>query len=248
MTQHFFGWMPSLADHRDIVLSVTHTVNALPTTTNNRKNVNWCYDQGSESSCTGNAWADLCKYVWKKDLQKDVNPSRNFIYYNEREIEQDTPLDNGATLRSGAQVLSDTGFCLEETWGYSQGTLYTPPPVGCYTQAASYKIKSYIAVQDNHMARLYCLASGYPFVFGMTVTASFETQNVSETGIVPMPTQEDKVIGGHAIMAVDYDDARQVFVVLNSWGSSWGDNGFFYLPYSYMESNLTSDYWTLRVV
>ena len=94
-----------------------------------------------------------------------------------------------------------------------------------------------------------CLAAGYPFVFGFTVLSSFETQEVADTGVMPMPADGDKQLGGHAVCCVGYDDDKQCFVVRNSWGSSWGDGGYFYMPYKYMtDSGLASDFWTIRWV
>jgi C1A family cysteine protease len=94
-----------------------------------------------------------------------------------------------------------------------------------------------------------CLASGYPFVFGFTVYDSFESQQVANTGIVPMPASGESVVGGHAVMAVGYDDSQHRFIVRNSWGSGWGMQGYFTIPYAYLtEANLSSDFWTIRLV
>jgi C1A family cysteine protease len=94
-----------------------------------------------------------------------------------------------------------------------------------------------------------CLASGYPFVFGFTVYESFEGAVVRQTGHAPMPAPRERAIGGHAVMAVGYDDARQWFLVRNSWGPRWGMAGYFTLPYSYLiQAVLSKDFWTIRIV
>jgi C1A family cysteine protease len=94
-----------------------------------------------------------------------------------------------------------------------------------------------------------CLASGYPFVFGFTVYESFENQQVAQTGHAPMPTPNEQVLGGHAVMAVGYEDAHHWFIVRNSWGTGWGMQGYFTLPYAYLlDTNLSSDFWTIRIV
>jgi len=94
-----------------------------------------------------------------------------------------------------------------------------------------------------------CLASGYPFVFGFTVYASFEGAAVAKTGIVSMPGAKEKTVGGHAVMAVGYDDATREFLVRNSWGPGWGLKGYFKIPYAYLLSTkLASDFWTIRSV
>ena len=94
-----------------------------------------------------------------------------------------------------------------------------------------------------------CLAHGNPFVFGIAVYASFESDQVAQTGQVPMPAPGEQLLGGHAIMAVGYDDSTQRFTVRNSWGSGWGMSGYFTLPYAYLISRgLSSDFWTLLTV
>ena len=94
-----------------------------------------------------------------------------------------------------------------------------------------------------------CLASGYPFVFGFTVYESFESPQVAQTGIAPMPAAGEKVLGGHAVLAVGYEDSSQRFVIRNSWGDGWGMGGYFTFPYAYLtDANLSDDFWTVRLV
>ena len=94
-----------------------------------------------------------------------------------------------------------------------------------------------------------CLAAGFPFVFGFTVYESFESDAVAQTGMVPMPGSTEAVKGGHAVVSVGSDDNRRLFYVRNSWGSSWGDNGYCYMPYEYLLSaHLANDFWTIRTV
>jgi C1A family cysteine protease len=86
-------------------------------------------------------------------------------------------------------------------------------------------------------------------VFGFTVYASFEGNEVANSGIVPMPAPGEKVVGGHAVAAVGYDDNKQMFIVRNSWGPDWGLAGYFMIPFAYLtDSNLADDFWTIRMV
>lgn len=102
-------------------------------------------------------------------------------------------------------------------------------------------------VQDLNQMR-GCLASGYPFVFGFAVYSSFECPQVARKGIVPMPASGERQLGGHAVMAVGYDDYKQGFIVRNSWGKEWGMDGYFMMPYTYLcQSSLASDFWTIRL-
>jgi C1A family cysteine protease len=94
-----------------------------------------------------------------------------------------------------------------------------------------------------------CLASGYPFVFGFTVYESFESNVVARTGHAPMPGSSERVLGGHAVCAVGYDNDKRWFICRNSWGTGWGMRGYFTLPYDYLaNSDLSADFWTIRVV
>lgn len=94
-----------------------------------------------------------------------------------------------------------------------------------------------------------CLAEGYPFVFGFTVYESFESDIVAQTGNVPMPSTGETVKGGHAVVAVGYNDEQRVFIVRNSWGNNWGLNGYCLMPYEYLlTAHLTNDFWTIRSV
>jgi len=94
-----------------------------------------------------------------------------------------------------------------------------------------------------------CLASGYPFIFGFTVYESFESPGVTRSGHAPMPQWGERPIGGHAVMAVGYDDSNQWFLVRNSWGKAWGMSGYFTIPYAYLiQPGLSQDFWTIRLV
>jgi C1A family cysteine protease len=91
------------------------------------------------------------------------------------------------------------------------------------------------------------LALGFPFIFGFSVYESFESETVSRTGIVPMPSPGEKMLGGHAVLAVGYDDTTQRFLVRNSWGTSWGMKGYFTIPYAYLtDRNLSDDFWLVQ--
>ena len=94
-----------------------------------------------------------------------------------------------------------------------------------------------------------CLASGFPFIYGFAVYESFESRDVAKTGHVPMPKAKEALLGGHAVVAVGYDESKQWFIVRNSWGKGWGMDGYFTMPYPYLlQGSLASDFWTIRSV
>lgn len=248
-----YGWKRGLPDFRLWNLhthpfSMLSVPEKLPDEIDLSTTIDWIYDQGKEGSCTGQSSASLAKFVWRKDLQKDVNPSRNFIYWCERDLEGDTDQDAGADLHDGMKVLQQTGFCLEETWDYNDRTMLVKPPLGCYTQAQGYRCASYFAINQERDKIQSALVAGYPFVFGFTVYDSFEDDYVAQTGLMPMPNSGEDQAGGHAVLCVGYNNKTSRYKVMNSWGSSWGDKGYFYMPYEYLESpQLADSLLTIRV-
>lgn len=221
------------------------------------------YDQGRIGSCTANAIAAAIQFDRAKAEQApDFTPSRMFIYYFERFTEHSLPTDSGAQLRDGIKVVNKRGAPPENEWPYDdtpadEETQLFPksskaiakPPAKVLSDAASYKVVSYSRVLQNPRQMKGCLADGYPFVLGFTVYNSlFDAQGVPRTE-VPLPSTSDSVEGGHAVLAVGYDDARSMFICRNSWGIDVQDKGYFYIPYAYLtDPQLASDFWTIRAV
>ncbi len=91
------------------------------------------------------------------------------------------------------------------------------------------------------------LAYGLPFIFGFMAYESFVSLQVAQDGHVPLPQPGEQVLGGHAVLAVGYDDRNEWFLVRNSWGTNWGIKGYFTMPYAYLlDSNLAHDFWTIQ--
>ena len=112
-----------------------------------------------------------------------------------------------------------------------------------------HKALTYLSIDQNLADMKGCLASGYPFVFGFSVYSNFESPEVASSEIVQMPGADETLMGGHAVMAVGYDDKNTRFLVRNSWGPNWGLKGYFYIPYAYLlDDNLANDFWTIRTV
>ena len=208
------------------------------------------YDQGSLGSCSANA-IGFCYHF--DELKQQENspfiPSRLFLYYNERVIEGNVNLDSGAEIHDGIQSINQTGLCHESMWVYDTTKFKDKPTDDCYTDALSHKAIEYRAIPQELDQIKQCLVDGYPIVFGFLVYQSFESSQVAATGIVPMPQPNESVIGGHAVASVGYDDEKNWFIVRNSWGSNWGDNGYFYMPYAYvLNSELADDFWTVSKI
>ncbi len=246
-----YGWIPDLPDQRDYLYSSpTHVLKALPTSVDLRPGCPPVYDQGQLGSCTANAIAGAIEFDQiKQQLAQIFVPSRLFIYYNERAMEGTVNSDSGAMIRDGVKSVATQGGCPESEWPYTISQFTVKPPQQCYQDALAHKVALYQRITPTLSQLKGCLASGYPFIFGFTVYASFESDAIDKTGIVPMPRYGEQVLGGHAVVAIGYNDMHQWFIVRNSWSDQWGDKGYCYMPYAYLtNSQLASDFWTIQSV
>lgn len=254
-----YGWRPQLPDARDKMYARRRTGN-LPPAADLRPSMPPVYDQGQLGSCTGNAIAGAMEYERDRQGLPDFTPSRLFVYYNERALEGTVSSDSGAVIRDGIKVVNTQGVCPETLWPYDIGMFTVKPPQRCYVAATKDKAVQYESIQTLGDLK-DALASNLSVVFGFTVYQSFESQAVAQTGVMPMPKKGESVVGGHAVLAVGYSDAKSQVIVRNSWGASWGDQGYFYMPYQYLtgskassdtspvsNAHLASDFWAIQAV
>lgn len=247
--QFGYGWLPDLPDTRDLMYAVPYPImKEIPKKIDLRSVCPPVLMQGSLGSCTANAIASAHQFnQMKQSPIKNFQPSRLFIYYNEREMEGTVPYDSGAYIRDGFKSIANQGVCPEVMWPYIIPQFTTKPLRACYEDAMNHQAIQYLRLTQTLSQLKGCLAEGYPFVFGFTVYESFD--QVDKSGIVNLPSKSEKVRGGHAVLAVGYDDDLQRFIVQNSWDTDWGDMGYFYMPYSYLtDESLSADFWTLRLV
>jgi C1A family cysteine protease len=247
----WYGWIPDLPDHRDRMFAAPFAeVAPLPPRVDLRPGCPEVYDQGALGSCTANAIAAALEFdQMKQALGRVFVPSRLFIYYNERVIEGTVEEDAGAMIRDGMKSVAKQGAPHERLWPYVISKFRTRPTPASYKDGAKHPAVLYQRVVQHVSQFEACLAAGYPFVFGFAVYESFETAAVSRSGRVPMPKRTELLIGGHAVLAVGYDETKRVFIVRNSWGKGWGMQGYFTMPFDYLfDSNLSDDFWTVRLV
>ncbi len=208
--------------------------------------MDYIYNQFDLGSCTANSLAWAFRYKQKNIIE----PSRLFIYYNERyldylEGDNDVKEDDGSTLQQGINTLKKYGVCDEKYCPYIINNFAVKPSKESYVNAELNQIIDYGIVKQDLFSMKKCLAEGNPFVFGIYVFDSFE--NVSTDGIVPDPDiNNENILGGHAIIAVGYDDNSKMFKFANSYGRNWGKNGYGYISYDYLTNkDLTDDLWTI---
>ncbi len=239
-----YGWRPDVPDTRDLYYGAIRPVVRLPKSVDLRAHCSTVELQGNLGSCTAQALAGNLEFLDNKIDHAYTDVSRLFVYYNERVLEGSVDSDSGAALRDGIKTLAKTGACAETLWPYRVAKFAVRPPPRCYTDALTHRIVSYHRI-TGLPEMIACLAEGYPFVFGIAVYESFESEEVKRTGKVPMPEETERMVGGHAVMAVGYDQSQKRLLVRNSWGTDWGQKGYFTLPFAYLE-DLAADFWTIR--
>lgn len=245
-----YGWRPDTPDHRDMMyMAPAHLAAAnLPPAVDLRPGCPTPYDQGDLGACTGEAIAGLVHFdLIKQDPTKAFQPSPLFIYYNERVLENSVNEDAGAEIRDGIKTLVRWGVCPEQYWPYVISKFKTKPSKLAFKNAMPHRIDKYMRLAQDPSQLKACLAEGFPFVFGISVYSSFESDEVAKTGVVPMPGKFERMLGGHAVCCVGYNDADQRYIVRNSWGTDWGMGGYFTIPYDFVHNaNLADDFWTVR--
>jgi len=261
------GWMRDLPDYRDLLVDSPKIQDILEKSKKMRRKVipatvdlrPWCSpveDQENIGSCTANAGVGILEYFQRRAFGKHLDGSRLFLYKVTRNL-LGWMGDQGAYLRTAMKAMVLFGVPPETYWPYKVEDFEKEPPAFCYAFAQSYKTTKYYrldppgqgtgqtleAVKKN-------LAAGLPSMFGFTVYSSIPPAGDGK-GEIPFPGRGDGVMGGHAVVAVGYDDKKKVtkdtgaLLIRNSWGTGWGVGGYGWLPYSYVEAGLAVDFWSL---
>jgi C1A family cysteine protease len=247
-----YGWLPDLPDKRNLLFRDTARIfsaASLPSGISLKSGCPPVYDQLQEGSCTANAASGDIGFQRHKQGLPYLIPSRNFIYWNTRELEGSTASDSGASISDTFKAIAAEGICSEHRWPYNDATLLPEPTLDCYAAAVPHRTLKYLSVAQTVAEMLTCLAAGYPFEFGITVYDSFESDASAVAGVIPMPKlSTESSLGGHALLAVGYDQPSQRIIFRNSWGASWGAAGYGTIPFAYLtDPDLASDFWTIRL-
>jgi C1A family cysteine protease len=256
--------MPDLPDYRDHLYAAPPLALAsLPPKVDFRPFFGPPGDQGRIGSSAACAVADAIRYDrLRGGRTPDFAPSRLFLYYNARKIARHLCFDSGAGLRDVIKCAAKFGVCPETEWPYDDtpapmdgGAFPTDARAGrtpteeCYELAERYRVSQYQRVIPTLNQLKGCLASGFPFVFGFTVFESFVDKSGRLNSMTPRPAPGEDPLGGHCALCVGFDESKQYFIVRNSWGTTEGENGYFYMPYAYMtDPGLCGDFWTIRTI
>jgi C1A family cysteine protease len=259
-----YDWRPERKDPRDRAFrysDIKTIPREVPREIDLRLKLSPVFNQETIGSCTAQVWGAAVEKLQLDNLKRPgrqeheygenfEHVSRLYIYWYERVLGGTTMQDAGAYIRDGAKALARWGVPREKLWEYRSKNLYRAPTGAAVREAENYKISSYWNL-DNEFAFKQCLAEGYPIAFGFPVPASFESEEVRRTGRMPKPNPDESDLGGHAVLKVGYNDDLKLFegsrgswIVRNSWGAEWGDNGYFYM--SYEHTPWCDDFWTVR--
>lgn len=244
------GWVKGRPDRRDMFYSAARsTLTAIPARIDLEESglLPPVYDQGMLGSCTANAYATMYRYVRLKLGIEDTDLSRLFLYYESRKVLGTLDSDSGAIIRDVLKVGAQVGVSREKHWPYEISKFRDTPIKKAYKNALKHQGLIYLRVIQSISQIKSCLAEGFPFEFGFTVYESFDS--IGSDGIMPFPKDNEKDIGGHAVVGIGYDDATGRVKCRNSWDKSWGKDGNFFMPYSIIvDPNMSDDFWTLRQV
>jgi C1A family cysteine protease len=204
----------------------------IPSSSSLRDKVKQVYDQGQLGSCTANAFCGAYRILEADDFE----PSRLFFYYYERLLElppgEHKVTDSGGDVVDGETYVEKFGVCSESSWPYNIEKANNRPTKKCRVEALQHKITSHGVIDASAVKAT--IAQGRPVLLAIKVYQSFETPI---DGKIPMPDpSKEQLLGGHELVIVGYDDSQSTYTVLNSWGTSWGDGGFCYVPYDYINN------------
>jgi C1A family cysteine protease len=217
----------------------------------------WCSpieDQGALGSCTANAAVGMIEYFERRAFGKHIDGSRLFVYKTTRDLLRWTG-DKGAYLRTTMGSLVLFGVPPESYWPYDISKFDIEPTPFVYALGQNFQSLTYFRLDPAGLTpnqvlanvKTY-LASGFPAIFGFPVYDEF--MQVASNGLVAMPKANSHYYGGHAIMAVGYDDNLMIgadkgaLLIRNSWGPSWGLSGYAWLSYKYVTAGLAVDWWS----
>lgn len=205
-------------------------------------------DQGDLGSCTGQAIAGAIEYL-NNVGNKKTDVSRLFIYYWQRVMTGTVNFDSGAYIRDGIKCVNRYGTPLERFWPYIISRFRQRPNNVAITDGARRKVTLYERA-INFDAVINALSNNFPVTIGFYVYSSFMSRTVSTTGIMPYPNVgRERFLGGHAVLLVGYDNSTQRFIARNSWGTRWGDKGYFYMPYQVIQNPaMSEDFWVITSV
>ena len=244
-----YGWLPDIPDQRDRMFFAARPVMfKLPPCVDLRRIMPPIYNQLELGSCTANASCAAVQYSKWRWQEINFQPSRLFNYFCTRKLKGTEGFDAGGYIRDSIKSHAKWGVCLEGTWPYDISRFAEAPPNDAFIEAEKNQALKYFRLPHRLNQIKARLSMDYPVVFGFSVYESFESEEVFKTGELQMPGPNERMIGGHAVLCVGYDDKTERFLIRNSYGEEFGMKGYFTMPYEYLQDqNLAADFWTIEL-
>ena len=238
---HKLGCRPDPKDLRDLPMSMVLPAIKLPKRIDYSPKMTPVRDQGNQGTCVAFASVvGMKEYQDTKELRKLIELSPRYIYSLCKKNDG-APDEEGTYPRVAMKMLVKYGVCPEVFWPYFPFQI-DKPKKNANSVAKIYRIKAYARIKSTlEMKR--SLAINGPFLAGVDVYKSWFSKKSEKTGLIPMPRQNEELMGGHAICIVGYDDTKKLFKFKNSWSAKWADKGYGYLPYAYLD-NYCIDAWS----
>lgn len=243
-----YGFIKGDLDNRDICYFPRLKLDTYPSVFNLMNICSYIFQQLNIGSCVSNASCLAMMYALQRQNDPNWIPSRLFLYYVTRMLENTTSEDSGCQVRDAVKALAKFGVCSEISDPYVTEKFAIKPSDDCFAEALSHQIIKYESVSQTIDGIKSSIFNGYPVIFGMNVYSSFESEEVGRTGMVSVPKVGEKLLGGHSMLLCGFDDAIGCFICANSWGVEWGDSGYCKIPYRYILSKEASDFWNISLV
>ena len=247
--EHDFRLMPTLVEEP---LEETYEPPkniSLPESIDLRSNFTRIKNQGNQGSCLAHALTSIFEYAVKLNTAKSVDLSEAFLYYNARKMDTtgdvDTSTDTGSRVKPAIASLMEYGIATEELCPYNEADFTTQPSDQAYADAKTRRLIKALNVNRSSVDIKKALSEGYPVEASFVLCPTFTDASIG--GYVSMPTETEITEtlslddsqrprhSTHAMVIVGYSDKLNCFVVRNSWGEDWGDNGYCYIPYIYVD-------------
>lgn len=208
--------------------------------------------QGSIGSCSSHAIASAYEIELRRTgVEPFFSGSELFLYWTSRDVTGMTGADKGIYLRDGLKALTSKGLCHEKFWVYNVNNVFVKPPVipafwsaELMAKGNKTSIKGYYRVLSVDEVK-DAIREGHPVIGGFKIYADFKTKTYQD-GLVRIPVDYSKYIGGHALLITGMNEEKKQFEVLNSWGRTFGIGGYCFMPYSYFEKALL-DAWIIKI-
>jgi C1A family cysteine protease len=243
MTNRTFSLKPSVTDARDHPFSQEHAF--VKKSVDLRSWDSPIEDQGELGACAGHAMTNAYELMVKMSYPDCfAELSQLYVYYHTRHLEKTVEADLGVfSIRNLITATKRYGACTEKLWPYDISKYKDQPTPECYVDALNRSITEYQSLQSV-TDMLESLSTDRPIIIGLDVYESFLTLN-AENPVVQMPTT-DLLLGGHAMSVVGYSLEKEQFIAKNSFGSTWGDAGYCWLPFEYVKK-YAFDRWCFHI-